>query len=176
MGFSIVIFEGALTVMGLGRRLELHLYRRFAKVLRLALAGYLFVRFADLVYRDALGAITETPARMTMFIIENALFALPLLILLHPRWRGNARLLGLSATALLLAGAVLRFNTLIVGFNPPAGYIYFPSLIEVLVSLGLLTVEAVGFIYIVKRFPILPPREKTVRPGTTPTAADAVSG
>jgi Ni/Fe-hydrogenase subunit HybB-like protein len=161
--------------MGFGRRLELHLYRRFAKVMRWALAIYLFVRFADLVYRDALGAITETPLRMTMFFIENALFALPLFILVHPRWRGNARLLGLSGTCLLLAGAVLRFNALIIGFNPPAGYVYFPSLIEVLVSVGLLAVEAVGFIFIVKRFPILPPRKKTVGPDTLPSCASAAT-
>ena len=32
IGFAVVIFEGALTVMGLGRRLELHLYRRLARV------------------------------------------------------------------------------------------------------------------------------------------------
>ena len=110
MGFAIVIFEGALTVMGLGRRLELHLYRRLAKVLRWALVGYLAVRFADLIYRDALMAVTETPARTIMFMIENALYVLPLIILAHPRWRGNARLLFLSAICLLLAGAVLRFN------------------------------------------------------------------
>ena len=175
MGFSVVIFEGALTVMGFGRRLELHLYRRFAKVLRWALAGYLLVRFVDLVNRDALGAITETQTRMVMFIIENTLFALPLLILAHPRWRGNARLLGLSATSLLLAGAVLRFNALIIGFNPPAGYIYFPSLIEVLVSVGLLSIEAIGFIFIVKRFPILPPRTKTVGPDKLPSCASAAT-
>ena len=176
MGFSIVIFEGALTVLGLGRRLELHLYRRLAKVLRWALAGYLVVRFADLIYRDALMAVTETPARTIMFMIENALFVLPLIILVHPRWRGNARLLFLSAICLLLAGAVLRFNALIVGFNPPAGYIYFPSTIELLVSIGLLAVEVIGFTYIVKRFPILPPRKKTVQSGSAPSAAGAVTG
>ena len=54
---------------------------------------------------------------------------------------------------------------LIVGFNPPAGYVYFPSVIEILTSVGLLALEVVGFIYIVKRFPILPPRKKTLRPG-----------
>ena len=70
MGFSVVIFEGALTVMGFGRRLELHLYRRFAKVMRWALAIYLVVRFADLAYRGALGATTETPVRMTMFMLK----------------------------------------------------------------------------------------------------------
>lgn len=175
MGFSVVIFEGAMTVMGFGRRLELHLYRKFARILRWALGIYLLVRFGDLVYRDALGAITETPLRTTMFIVENALFATPLIILVHPRWRGNARLLGMAAASLLLAGAALRFNALIVGFNPPAGYVYFPSLIEVLISIGLLTLEAVGFLYIVKRLPILPARTHTVGPDTLPSCANVVT-
>jgi len=43
MGFAIVVFEGAVTVLGLGRRLELHLYQRLANVLRWALVGFLFV-------------------------------------------------------------------------------------------------------------------------------------
>jgi Ni/Fe-hydrogenase subunit HybB-like protein len=176
MGFSIVIFEGALTVLGLGRRLELHLYRRLAKVLRWALAAFLVVRFADLFYRGAFGAATPTTAQTIMFWIETALFLLPLVILAHPRWRGNARLLFLSAICLLLAGAVLRFNALIVGFTPPAGYIYFPSAIELLVSIGLLAVEVIGFTYIVKRFPILPPRKKTVQPVSVQSATGAVTG
>ncbi len=168
MGFSIVIFEGALTVLGFGRRLELHLYRRLAKVLRWALGFYLVVRFADLVYRDALASLTQWSVQTVMFVIENALFAIPLLILVHPRWRGNARLLFLVAMCLLLGGAVLRFNGLIIGYTPSAGYVYFPSVIELLVSVGLMAVEVVGFIYIVKRFPILPPRKRTVAPGSTP--------
>ena len=152
--------------MGFGRRLELHLYRRLTRVLRWILVFYLAVRFGDLYYRDALAAIfTETPARSTMFLIENALFVIPLIVLFHPGWRQSARLLFLSAICLLLAGAVLRFNGLIVGYTPSAGYVYFPSVIELLVSIGLLAVEAVGFIYIVKRFPILPPRTHTRAPG-----------
>jgi Ni/Fe-hydrogenase subunit HybB-like protein len=176
MGFAIVIFEGSLTVLGLGRRLELHLYRRLAKVCRWALAGYLLVRFADLIYRDALTFIIETPTRTTMFLVENMLFVVPLVILAHPRWRGNARLLFLSAVCLLMAGAVFRFNALIVAFNPPAGYIYFPSTIELLVSIGILAVEVVGFTYIVKRFPILPPRKKTVQRDAVPSTAEVVTG
>ena len=166
LGFAVVIFEGGLTVLGLGRRLELHLYRRLAKLGRWSIGIYLFVRFADLLYRDALGAVTESQTRMIMFVIENALFVLPFIILVHPRWRGNARMLFFSAICLLLAGAVLRFNALIIGYNPPAGYTYFPSPVELLVSIGLLAVEIVGFTYIVKRFPILPPRKRTVAPGS----------
>jgi Ni/Fe-hydrogenase subunit HybB-like protein len=176
MGFSIVIFEGALTVMGLGRRLELYLYRRLTRILRWLLAFFLLARFADLIYRDALGAVSESTVRGVMFGIETALFAIPLVIIFHNKWRGNARLLFLAATCLVLAGAVFRFNALIVGFNPPAGYVYFPSAIELLVSIGLLAVEVVGFTYIVKRFPILPPRKKTVTPGSAPVAVEVAAG
>ena len=177
MGFSIVVFEGAVTVLGLGRRLELHLYRRLAKVLRWVLVFYLLVRFGDLWYRGALGAIaTETTARSTMFLIENALFAIPVIVLFHRRWRHSAKLLFLSAACLLLAGAVLRFNGLIVGYTPSAGYVYFPSVIELLVSIGLLAVEAVGFIYIVKRFPVLPPRTHTVAPNARSMPTGLASG
>jgi len=177
IGFAIVVFEGALTVMGLGRRLELHLYRRLAKVLRWILVFYLVVRFGDLLYRGALGALmTETPGRRIMFLVENALYVVPLAILFHPRWRGSARPLFLAAICLLLGGAVLRFNALIIGYKPSAGYVYFPSVIEVLVSVGLLAVEIVGFMYIVKRFPILPPRTHTVARGSRKTPAGAAAG
>jgi Ni/Fe-hydrogenase subunit HybB-like protein len=165
MGFSIVVFEGALTVMGLGRRLELYLYRRLTRVLRWLLVFFLVTRFADLIYRDALGAVYENTALGVMFVIETALFLIPLIIIFHNKWRGNARLLFLAATCLVLAGAVFRFNALIIGFTPSAGYVYFPSVIELLVSIGLLALEVIGFIYIVKVFPILPPRKKTIRPG-----------
>jgi Ni/Fe-hydrogenase subunit HybB-like protein len=165
MGFSIVIFEGALTVMGLERRLELYLYRRLTRVLRWLLAFFLVTRFADLIYRDALGAVYENTVQGVMFVIETALFLIPLIIIFHNKWRGNARLLFLAATCLVLAGAVFRFNALIVGFTPSSGYVYFPSVIELLVSIGLLALEVVGFIYIVKVFPILPPRKKTIQPG-----------
>jgi Ni/Fe-hydrogenase subunit HybB-like protein len=177
IGFSIVVFEGMLTVMGLGRRLELHLYRRLMDVLRWILVFYLAVRFGDLLYRGALGAtVSETTARTTLFWIENALFLVPLVIFFHPNWKQHARGLFLAAICLLLAGMVLRFNALIVGFTPSAGYVYFPSVIELLVSIGLLAVEMTGFIYIVKRFPILPPRTHTVAPGARNAPAGMAAG
>jgi Ni/Fe-hydrogenase subunit HybB-like protein len=81
-----------------------------------------------------------------------------------------------AAICLLLAGMVLRFNALIIGYTPSAGYVYFPSAIELLVSIGLVAVEIVGFIYIVKRFPILPPRTHTVAPGARKAQPGMVAG
>ncbi len=59
----------------------------------------------------------------------------------------------LVAICLLLGGAVLRFNGLIIGYTPSAGYVYFPSVIELLVSIGLLAVEVVGFTLHRETFP-----------------------
>jgi len=176
MGFAIVVFEGAVTVLGLGRRLELHLYQRLANVLRWVLVGFLFVRFADLIYRNALSAMSGNSTLTIMFLIETALFVVPTIILFHPRWKGKAKLLFLSAVSLLLAGAILRFNALIVGFIPSAGYVYFPTVIELLVSIGLLAVEITGFMLIVKRYPILPPRIKTMQNGSAASSARVVTG
>jgi len=176
MGFAIVVFEGAVTVLGLGRRLELHLYQRLANVLRWALVGFLFVRFADLIYRNALSAMSGNSTLTIMFLIETALFVVPTIILFHPRWKGKAKLLFLSAVSLLLAGAILRFNALIVGFIPSAGYVYFPTVIELLVSIGLLAVEIAGFMLIVKRYPILPPRIKTMQNGSAASSARVATG
>lgn len=177
IGFSVVLIEGAMTVMGLGRRLELFLYRRLVLLLRWVLVFYLVFRFGELAYRGALGAmLTESSGRRTMFLVENLLFAVPMLVLFVPNLRRSARWLFLSAAFLLLGGAVLRFNALIVGYTPSAGYVYFPSVTELLVSIGLLAVEAAGFIYIVKRFPILPPRTRTVAHHERGTPAGMAAG
>ncbi len=176
IGFSIVIFEGSLSALGFRRPLELPQYKALSGILVWVLLAYLLVRFGDLAYRGALGAIaTETPARKTMFIIENLLYVVPLLILLLPGLRSSGRWLFLAASCLVLGGAVLRFNALIVGFNASAGYTYAPSVIELLVSIGLLAVEVIGFVYIVKRFPVLP-RHQPARRSRAAAAVGAPSG
>ena len=140
------------------------------------LVGFLLVRFADLIYRNALPAMSGNSTLTIMFLIETALFVVPTIILFHPRWKGRAKLLFISAVSLLLAGAVLRFNALIVGFIPSAGYVYFPTVIELLVSIGLLAVEIAGFMLIVKRYPILPPRIKTMQSGSAASSARVATG
>lgn len=156
MGFAIIIFEGALSALGFKRPLELAHFKKLADILRWVLAIYLIVRFGDLIYRGELGLVFTGDTRGTMFIVENLLFLAPLLILSQSSLRSSPRALFLAATSLVLAAATLRFNALLVGFNAPSGYQYFPSIIELLVSIGMLAIEVVGFIYIVKRFPILP--------------------
>jgi Ni/Fe-hydrogenase subunit HybB-like protein len=156
MGFAIIIFEGSLTALGFDRPLEKPLFKRLTLILRWVLITFLAVRFADLIYRGQLGLAFAGDVQGNMFLIETLLFVTPLAILSHRVWRSSARAMFIAAVALVLAGAVLRFNALLIGFNAAPGYQYFPSLIELLVSIGMIAVHVVGFVYIVKIFPVLP--------------------
>lgn len=156
MGFAIVIFEGSLTALGFDRPLEKPLFKRLTLILRWVLIAFIAVRFADLIQRDALGLAFAGDVQGNMFLIESLLFLTPLVIISQGALRASGRAMFLAAVALVLAGAVFRFNALLVGFNAPAGYQYFPSVIELLVSIGMIAIHVVGFVYIVKTFPVLP--------------------
>lgn len=176
IGFSIVIFEGSMTAMGLKRPLELKEFQRLSGMLVWVLAFFLIVRFADLLYRNAFETGFTDMARATAFLIETGLFLLPLVILIVPSFRASARLLFLAAVSCVLAGAMLRFNSLIIGYEPSAGYVYFPSLMEIMISIGMLAVEVVAFVYIVKRFPILPKHALSKKSSAAASPPEVPSG
>jgi len=68
------------------------------------------------------------------FLAEVALLGIGSLLLLAPRNRRSPRWLFVSASLNCPGGALYRFNVYLIGFNPGKGWIYFPSLAEVLIS------------------------------------------
>ena len=57
---------------------------------------------------------------------------------------------------MLLAGAVYRFNTFLIGFNPGGGYHYFPAFSEIMITVGIIAIEIMAYLVFVKKFPVLP--------------------
>jgi Ni/Fe-hydrogenase subunit HybB-like protein len=55
----------------------------------------------------------------------------------------------------MLAGSMYRFDTYIVAYNPGPNWNYFPSLPELLITLGVIGFEIALYVFIVKRYPIL---------------------
>ena len=154
MGFSIVIFEASLSALGLKHPLDKPLLASMAPIIVGLLAVFLAVRFGELLLAGKLGAVFTSGSLSLALLVETALFAFPLVVLLNPANRQRAKLLFAAALALLLAGAVWRMNAFLIGFQPGAGYSYFPSTQELLVTLGLVAFEIMAFIVIVKMFPI----------------------
>ena len=81
----------------------------------------------------------------------------------------------------MLGGALYRFNVYLIGFNPGKGWIYFPSLAEVMISVGIVAIELLGYQVLVKMVPVLPriglhraPRPGTIRPASPTVAASRI--
>ncbi len=155
MGFSVVIFEGSLSALGFWKPMETPLFIRLARIIRWVLAAFLIIRLSDLIGRGYLGLAFNGDLRGNMFLLEIALFALPLYILASYQLRENRQMLFIAASSMLFAGIVLRFNAFLVGFSPRPGYVYFPATTEILVSMGMISLEVLAFLYFVKRFPVL---------------------
>jgi Ni/Fe-hydrogenase subunit HybB-like protein len=90
-----------------------------------------------------------------MFWLEIALFFLPAVYLLVTRNPASTRGLLRTSALILIAGTLYRFDAYLVAFNPGPGWSYFPSLPEILITVGLIALEILIYILLVKRFPIL---------------------
>ena len=156
MGFAIVVFEGSLSSVGFRRHPETHLLAGLGKIIVGLIAVYLTIRFGEILLNGKLGPIFAGDLGSLMFVIETALFVYPLVVLLSPRGRSNARSLLFAAVSMLLAGTLYRFNAFLITFDPGAGYSYFPALPEIMVTVGLVAIEIMIFLFVVKTFPVLP--------------------
>ena len=157
MGYAIVPFESILASMGLRRPLETDLLAKLTGVTLVVTVFYLVLRFADLLWRGALGLAFAGDLDSFMFWIENILFVIPILLLAKHSNRNHPRLIFLSAVSLLLAGSIYRINTYLVGYHPFAGgdWHYFPSVGEIMVTVGIFSFEVMLYLLFVKTLPVL---------------------
>jgi Ni/Fe-hydrogenase subunit HybB-like protein len=65
---------------------------------------------------------------------------------------------------MMFGGAVYRFDTYLVAFMPGAHWSYFPSVTEMLITVGLVSAELMAYIAIVKLFPILAGGQRPAMP------------
>ena len=57
---------------------------------------------------------------------------------------------------IVAGGALYRFNVYLIGFNPGQGWVYFPSFSEIMISVGIVSLELLGYLVLVKMVPVLP--------------------
>jgi Ni/Fe-hydrogenase subunit HybB-like protein len=156
MGYAIVPFESILASMGLRQPLETDLLAKLTGVTLAVTVFYLVLRFGDLLWRGALGLAFAGDLDSVMFWIENLLFVIPILLLAKRANRNHPRLIFLSAVSLLLAGSIYRLNTYIIGYHPFAGadWHYFPSVGEMMVTIGIFSFEVMLYLLFVKTLPV----------------------
>jgi Ni/Fe-hydrogenase subunit HybB-like protein len=165
MGFAAVVIEGAISSLVLKRKAEIDMLASVGRAIIPVLVAYITLRVADLVWRGQLGALFAFDRYSVMSLIEFALFIAAPLMLATDRQRRHLGNLFRAAMVLVLAGALYRIDPFLVAFNPGPGWHYFPSVGEIAITVGLVSLEILGYIAIVKYFPILSaqPRSATAR-------------
>ena len=156
MGFAVVVFESIVSSIAFQRPFETRMLANLARIIMWLLIIYLVLRLLDLLVRGQLGLIFQGNLASSMFILENALYLVPVLLMASRPMRSSLRWLFVASVSMLLAGSLYRFNAFLIGFNPGPGWSYFPSLPEIFITLGIVAFELMAYLYIVKRFPVLP--------------------
>ena len=165
MGYAVVVMESTLSSRAFGRRREDRMLASLSTVIAVVLLVFVAVRLGDLVLRGRTGLLFGSGGLSVMFWIEIALFLVPALMLLAKRKDIGIGTMFRAALMIVLGGALYRFDAYLVAFNPGPGWSYFPNFSEIIITLGLVSLEILVFIVLVKSFPILS--------GTTPVAADS---
>jgi Ni/Fe-hydrogenase subunit HybB-like protein len=159
MGYAVVVFESILSSIAFKRPFETRLIARIGGVMAWLIGFFLVLRFGDLIVRGQVGLMFKGNLDAFMFLLENLCFVAALVIMARPSIRGRLRWQFVGAASMLLAGALYRFNTYLVGFHPGGGWHYFPSLPEIMITIGIMAIELMAYLYFVKRYPVLPKAE-----------------
>jgi len=154
MGFAMVIFEGTLSsrIYDLGD--ETAMFSKIARIVSWVLGFYMVIRFQNIFMRGELGHAFSGSFLGNMFLLENVLLLVGLVILGAEKKRSNPQALFVAAVAILLGGSLFRFNTYIIGFDPGTGWKYFPSVGEQMITYGLIAIEIGAYTVFVKFFSV----------------------
>ncbi|MBK1722275.1 Ni/Fe-hydrogenase cytochrome b subunit [Thiocystis violacea] len=155
MGYGMVVFESLYASVNLGRKLETELLAKVAGVIPWLLIAYLVLRIGDLVLTGDIAALAEPGKAPILFAAEMALFVYAILSLLGKERRMHPRHLFWSALAVVLAGALYRFDAFMIAYNPGPGWHYFPAVGETMITLGIVAIEVMAYLFFVKKTPVL---------------------
>ncbi|WP_455201985.1 NrfD/PsrC family molybdoenzyme membrane anchor subunit, partial [Kaarinaea lacus] len=161
MGYAIVPFESILASMGFQRVTETPLLGKLSRFMLVILISYLVIRVGDMTVRGAWAYAFEGTLDAFMFWVEMALFIVPLFFMLNKSNHTNTRMIFISALMLLFAGSIYRMNVYLIGYHPGPDWSYFPSLAELMITIGMFSFEVVLYLIFVKTLPVLHRAEAT---------------
>jgi Ni/Fe-hydrogenase subunit HybB-like protein len=155
MGYGVVVFESAFASRVFGRRPETGMLRSLYGAAVLTIGLYLGIRFVELIARGRIALLWSAGMYSVMFWLENLLLVGAVVLWYRNRQRLDLPTMVRGALLMVLSGALYRFDTYLVAFQPGSNWSYFPTVPEMLVTLGIIAAEVLLYVVIVKRFPIL---------------------
>jgi Ni/Fe-hydrogenase subunit HybB-like protein len=158
VGLAMTIVESTLSSKAFKRGLELDLLTDLAKAAVVVLGIYLIARSVDLVMSGAWPLFLEPTLQAGSFWAEIGLgVVVPIILFAIAPLRRKPAVLFAGAMLVVVFGVVLnRLNVSWIGLLPYTGNIYFPSWMEIVVSITLVSFGVLAFGLAAKYLPIFP--------------------
>lgn len=139
VGFPMIIFESLLASHSFKLKPETPVLGALARYVPVFLGLYLAFKIGDMLVRGSWVYLLDGSVQSWAWLAEVGLgVVLPMALLLSRRARRSPAML-FTAAALVVLGVVMnRVNVFLIGYHPPyAERTYFPSAIELMVTVGL---------------------------------------
>lgn len=155
VGYGAVIAEATISAYGFKRPRETALLGSLAPVISALLLLFAGIRLLDILLGGRIG-LAFAPTRYAFFFwLEMALVVIPAVMLLGARARASTAGLFRAALLILAGGILYRLDTYLVAYDPGPAWSYFPAVGEIAVTVGLIAMEMMVYIFAVKKFPVM---------------------
>jgi Ni/Fe-hydrogenase subunit HybB-like protein len=168
--FLPLLYLGAATFMSFGcvagttmlccvvwkRAMDMEVLDEAARITSWLIFGWLGLRVLDIIFRGALGTAFHFDRFAGVFWIEVLLTSVGGWMLHRSLKSHAAREMFLGYIFSSFGGMIYRFSPTTLAFRPNPESLYFPTAVEILVSLGFISMGIAGFLLVVKRIAILP--------------------
>lgn len=152
VGFGMVIVECTLSHQVFGGSIRKDIFEGLAKGMLVTLSLLLVIKLADLIVAGELWLMFDGSFQANMFILENLVgIILPVAILAVPKFRTNPGWIFRAGLLTLLGLILYRLD---IGLVSMAGTPYFPSLLELAVTVGLFSGGILVFGFAMQNLPL----------------------
>jgi Ni/Fe-hydrogenase subunit HybB-like protein len=157
VGYPMVVFETTLATTSLKLDPEMKVLSPLTRITIFLLGTYVALKIGDLVIRGTYVHLLDGTAQTNAFLVEMIFGVIvPWVMLLSPAVRRSRRWLFIACT--LIVGGVLfnRVNVFVVGYRPPVSEnYYFPSVTEILITVGFIAGLMFLYRFLVTYLPVL---------------------
>jgi Ni/Fe-hydrogenase subunit HybB-like protein len=155
VGCAMVIFESFMSARAFRKYIEMDLLMQIGRILVVILSVYLTMRIMDAYNRHIISLLFLPRMETLLYWLEMGVGVIaPIVLIAIPRVRRSERGLFIGAVLVILGFVLDRMNISVAGMQAAAATSYFPSWMEIAVTLSIVTVGFIGFSLAAKHLPL----------------------
>jgi Ni/Fe-hydrogenase subunit HybB-like protein len=144
--YPVVIFEHLLIEKSLDKKPRMDILTPLAKYMPVLMGIYLFLKIGDMVSRETYIYLFEGTAQTNAFLVEVIFGVIcPFVLVLFQKVRKSPGWLFFTSCLAIFGILINRINVFIVSYSPPYGGTYYPSMGEIIVTIGF--ISTLFFVY-----------------------------